>query len=171
VSDVLAAAVLPDGKPVLILDTEDLMRSVARIVEQRRMATRTEREKLRRHHVLVVDDSVTVRELERQLLLANGYEVSTAVDGADAWQLVRQREFDLVVSDVDMPRMDGLELTRSIRRDVRLRTLPIVIVSYRDKPEDRLRAEEAGATRYLPKSEFQEDALLQLVRELAGTRV
>jgi two-component system sensor histidine kinase and response regulator WspE len=171
VSDVLAAAILPDGKPVLILDTEDLMRSVARIVEQRRMATKTEKQNLRRHHVLVVDDSVTVRELERQLLLANGYEVTAAVDGAEAWQLVRQRDYDLVVSDVDMPRMDGLELTRSIRRDVRLRTLPIVIVSYRDKPEDRVRAEEAGATRYLPKSEFHEDALLDLVRELAGTRV
>jgi two-component system sensor histidine kinase and response regulator WspE len=116
----------------------------------------------------VVDDSVTVREVQRQLLVANGYDVTVAVDGAEGWQVVRDRAFDLVITDVDMPRMDGLELTRSIRRDSRLSAVPIVVVSYRDRPEDRVRAEDAGATRYLAKSEFQEETLLAIVAELIG---
>jgi two-component system sensor histidine kinase and response regulator WspE len=169
VADVLAAAVLPDGEPVLILDAEDLVRSVIRMLERSRPQlgnTRTGDRPAPR--ILLVDDSITVREVERQTLLSVGYRVTVAVDGADAWQTVREQAFDLVITDVDMPRMDGLELTRSIRGDVRFRDIPVVVVSYRDRPEDRVRAAEAGATRYLAKSEFQEDTLLAIVRELVG---
>lgn len=169
VADVLAAATLPDGEPVLILDAEDLMRSVIRMLERSRpmlgVAGSGDRPAPR---ILLVDDSITVREVERQTLLSVGYQVTVAVDGADAWQTVREQPFDLVITDVDMPRMDGLELTRSIRGDVRFRDIPVVVVSYRDRTEDRVRAAEAGATRYLPKSEFQEDTLLAIVRELVG---
>ena len=84
----------------------------------------------RRKRVLVVDDSLTVRELERKLLDHHGFEVEVAVDGMDGWNAVRSDSFDLVVTDVDMPRMDGIELVTLIKRDPNLRNLPVMIVSY-----------------------------------------
>jgi two-component system sensor histidine kinase and response regulator WspE len=169
VADILAASTLPDGEPVLILDTEDVVRSVIRMVERGRVKP-TDRSANERPapRILLVDDSITVREVERQTLTAAGYHVTVAVDGADGWQTVREHSFDLVITDVDMPRMDGLELTRSIRGDMRFRDIPVVVVSYRDREEDRHRAEEAGATHYLPKSEFREDTLLAIVASLVG---
>ena len=94
--------------------------------------------------------------------------VQVAVDGADAWAKLREWPCDLVVTDVDMPRMDGIELTRSIKQDPRLRDLPVVIVSYRDREEDRRRGLEVGANRYLTKSDFADDKLVQAVVDLIG---
>jgi two-component system sensor histidine kinase and response regulator WspE len=118
--------------------------------------------------VLVVDDSITVREVERQLLEARGYAVDVAVDGMDGWNAVRTGSYDLVVSDVDMPRLDGIELVRRIREDRRFASLPVVIVSYKDRDEDRLRGLEAGASYYLTKAAFQDDTFLRAVEDLAG---
>jgi two-component system, chemotaxis family, sensor histidine kinase and response regulator WspE len=81
---------------------------------------------------------------------------------------VREGRFDLVVSDIDMPRLNGIELVRKIKADPRLQTLPVVIVSYKDREEDRLRGLEAGANYYLTKSSFHDDTLIQAVRELIG---
>src|SRR5205807_5099484 len=88
-----------------------------------------------RKRVLVVDDSITVREVERQLLRSAGYDVAVAVDGQEGWNLVRAEPFDLVISDVDMPRMTGLELVRAMRADQTLRDLPVIIVSYKERDE------------------------------------
>jgi len=118
--------------------------------------------------VLVVDDSISVRELERQLLLGRGFEVEVAVDGMDAWTRVREEPFDLLITDVDMPRMDGIELTRSIKQEPRLRAMPVVIVSYRDRPEDRRRGLDARADRYLTKADFHGENFLKAVHELVG---
>jgi two-component system sensor histidine kinase and response regulator WspE len=118
--------------------------------------------------VLVVDDSITVRELERQLLEGHGYKVDTAVDGMDGWNTVRSGHYDLVVSDVDMPRMDGIELVRRIKLDPVLRSLPVVIVSYKDREEDRLRGLDAGANCYLTKSSFHDQTFLDRVVDLIG---
>jgi two-component system sensor histidine kinase and response regulator WspE len=119
--------------------------------------------------VLVVDDSLTVRELERKLLDHAGYEVEVAVDGMDGWNALRTGRFDLVVTDVDMPRLGGIELVEMIRRDARLKTLPVMIVSYKDRDEDRRRGLEAGADYYLPKGSFQDETLLQAVVDLIGS--
>lgn len=169
VADLAAMALMPDGEPVVLLDTEDLMRgafererSVGRLQEPSDPAAR------HRRRVLVVDDSISVRELVRQLLSARGYEVQVAVDGMDAWSRLREWPCDLVISDVDMPRMDGIELTRSIKQDPRLRSLPVVIVSYRDRPEDRRRGLEVQADAYLTKSDFQEHGFLDVVHSLIG---
>ncbi|TFV93861.1 response regulator, partial [Oxalobacteraceae bacterium OM1] len=118
--------------------------------------------------ILVVDDSLTVREMERKLLIARGYAVDTAVDGMDAWNIVRSGKYDLVITDVDMPRMDGIELVRLIRRDERLRRLPVMIVSYKDRPEDRARGVEAGADFYLTKGSFHDATLIDAVVDLIG---
>ena len=172
VPDLQAAAVLDDGSPVLIVDPDDLWRSIDKLLEghrlQRAGARTAQPEQHWRKRVLVVDDSITVREVERQLLTNQGYLVEVAVDGMEGWNLVREGRFDLVVSDIDMPRLNGIELVRRIKADPRLQTLPVVIVSYKDREEDRLRGLEAGANYYLTKSSFHDDTLIQAVRELIG---
>ncbi|PZO10199.1 MAG: hybrid sensor histidine kinase/response regulator [Lysobacteraceae bacterium] len=170
VADLAALALMPDGAPVVLLDTEDLMRgALERERQHERLAGQSEDSAApRRRRVLVVDDSISVRELVRQLLAARGFEVQVAVDGMDAWSRLREWPCDLVVTDVDMPRMDGIELTRSIKQDPRLRNLPVIIVSYRDRPEDRGRGLEVHADAYLTKSDFQEHGFLDVVHSLIG---
>jgi two-component system sensor histidine kinase and response regulator WspE len=170
VPNISAAAVLDDGSPVLIADVEDLIRSMDHYI-QRGALRRYERESATRgpsKRVLVVDDSITVREVERQILRNQGYDVTVAVDGQEGWNIVRSEVFDLVISDVDMPRMNGLELVRMIRNEVSLRNLPVIIVSYKERAEDRLRGLEVGANYYLTKSSFHDDTFLQAVRDCVG---
>jgi two-component system sensor histidine kinase and response regulator WspE len=170
VQDVSASALMDDGTPVLILDTDDLMRSVATQLQGGRLrglgetAARTRP----RRRVLVVEDSVTVRELERALLKSHGYEVEVAVDGMDGWNAVRAGHYDLVVSDVDMPRMTGIELVSRIKADQRLRSLPVIIVSYKDREEDRMKGLDAGADHYMTKNSFQDDTFIRTVLDLIG---
>lgn len=169
IADLAALALLPDGAPVVLLDVDDLMRGALESRRARLAGGGESREESRqRQRVLVVDDSISVRELERQLLAAHGYEVAVAVDGMDAWSRLREWPCDLVVTDVDMPRLDGIELTRSIKQDPHLRALPVVIVSYRDRPEDRARGLEVRADAYLTKSDFHEDRFVEAVRSLIG---
>ena len=115
-----------------------------------------------------MDDSLTVRELERKLLTSRGYLADVAVDGMDGWNAVRTGVYDLVITDVDMPRMDGIEFATLIKRDPHLKSLPVMIVSYKDREADRLRGLEAGADYYLTKGSFQDETLLQAVADLIG---
>ena len=116
----------------------------------------------------MVDDSLTVREMERKLLLARGFDVDVAIDGIDGWNVVRSGEYDLVITDVDMPRMDGIELVSLIKKDLHLHKLPVMIVSYKDRPEDRARGLSAGADYYLTKGSFHDETLLDAVADLIG---
>lgn len=122
----------------------------------------------RQWHILVVDDSITTRTLEQSVLGAAGYRVTTAVDGVDAWRIVQGGGVDLVVSDVEMPRMDGLELTTTIRGSTAHAALPVILVTSLDTPEQRARGLEAGADAYIMKSSFDQDTLLGIVRQLIG---
>jgi two-component system sensor histidine kinase and response regulator WspE len=172
VQDMLAGALMEDGTPVLIVDAEDMLRSIEKLVSSGNLhrvgdAAQHAAPK-RRKRILVVDDSLTVRELERKLLVNRGYEVAVAVDGMDGWNMLRSETFDLLVTDVDMPRMDGIELVTLIRQDARLHTLHVMVVSYKDRQEDRQRGLDAGADYYLGKSSFHDDALLEAVEELIG---
>ena len=117
-----------------------------------------------RHRVLVVDDSITTRTLEQSVLEAAGYEVFTAVDGADAWRLLQERPADLVVSDVEMPRMDGVALCRALRASPRFARLPVILVTALESAEQRASGLEAGADAYLGKSSFDQQTLLDVVR-------
>ncbi|HZY88876.1 MAG TPA: response regulator [Gemmataceae bacterium] len=170
VPNVSAAAVLDDGAPVLIADVEDLIRSMDQYIQSGtlRRCDRAEAGPGAKKRVLVVDDSITVREVQRQILRTHGYEVEVAVDGQDGWHKVRAGPFDLVISDVDMPRVTGLEFVRRIRDDVALRDVPVIIVSYKDRDEDRLRGLEAGANYYLTKSSFHDHTFLDAVAALIG---
>ena len=119
---------------------------------------------LKRHDL----NDLTVRELERQLLESVGYRVDVAVDGVDGWNTVRGEEYDLVISDVDMPRMDGIQFVSRIKQDAGLRSIPVVIVSYKDREEDRMRGLDAGANAYLTKSSFRDQTFLRTVEDLIG---
>lgn len=168
----MAGSLMDDGTPLLILDVEDMLLSVQKLVEGGRLA-RVDgggpvAQARRRKRVLVVDDSLTVRELERKLLLNRGFEVAVAVDGMDGWNMLRNEAFDLVVTDVDMPRMDGIELVSRIKADPKLQSLPVMVVSYKDREEDRRRGLDAGADYYLAKGSFHDDALLDAVEDLIG---
>jgi len=173
VQDVNSASLLENGAPVLIVDVEDLVRSIDNVLMGRRLS-RVEFERLaeqarQRKRILVVDDSITVRELERQLLQARGFAVDVAVDGMDGWNAVRNAHYDLVVTDVDMPRMDGIGLVGLIKGDPARRDIPIVIVSYKDREEDRIRGLDAGANRYLTKSSFHDETFVDTIIDLIGT--
>lgn len=172
VSDLAGSALLPDGEPVLLLDVDDLLRSAARQERSLKILIAEKGTRIgRRKRVLVVDDSISVRELERQLLSNRGFDVQVAVDGVDGWGQVRESEFDLVITDVDMPRMDGIQLTRSIKQDPRLRNVPVIIVSYRDRQEDRSRGMDARADCYLTKGDFHDETFLRTVLDLVGEPV
>jgi two-component system sensor histidine kinase and response regulator WspE len=172
VPNISAAALLDDGEPMLVADVEDMVRSIDHLVADGRLdkvgRAATTRQKRTVKRILVVDDSITVREVERKLLENRGYTVDVAVDGVDGWNAVRTRSYDLVVSDVDMPRMTGIEFVKQIRQDAELRGLPVLIVSYKDREEDRLLGMEAGANYYLTKSSFADETLLQAVEDLIG---
>ena len=172
VQDISAGALLDDGSAVLIIDVEDMLRSVEKLLNTGRLERIDRRNRQAdaqaRKRVLVVDDSLTVRELERKLLLSRGYEVAVAVDGMDGWNALRAEDFDLLITDIDMPRMDGIELVTLLRRDSRLQSLPVMVVSYKDREEDRRRGLDAGADYYLAKASFHDDALLDAVVELIG---
>jgi two-component system, chemotaxis family, sensor histidine kinase and response regulator WspE len=172
VPDISSASLLENGDPVLIVDVEDLVRNIDNVLTGRRLS-RVEFEQLAeeirpRKRILVVDDSITVRELERQLLQSRGYAVDVAVDGMDGWNAVRGTPYDLVVTDVDMPRMDGIGLVSLIKADPVRREIPVVIVSYKDREEDRLRGLDAGANRYLTKSSFHDETFVDTIIDLIG---
>jgi CheY-like chemotaxis protein/chemotaxis signal transduction protein len=122
----------------------------------------------RKVRVLVVEDSVGVRELERVILESAGYDVITAVDGLDGMAKLRSEPADLVLSDVEMPGMDGFTLTRNIRRTRGWEQVPVVIMTSRGDDGDRRAGMEAGASAYLLKSDFDQNQLVDTVRRLVG---
>jgi two-component system sensor histidine kinase and response regulator WspE len=172
VRDISAAALMEDGSPVLIVDVDEMVKSIERLVASGRLAPvldgGPDSPARKKKRVLLVDDSLSVRELERKLLAARGYLAETAVDGADAWNAVHQQPYDLVVTDVDMPGIDGVELATLIKKDALLKSLPVMIVSYKDSEEDRLRGLDAGADYYLTKAAFDNESLVQAVVDLIG---
>ena len=173
VPDVSCAAILEDGTPVLILDMDDLVLSVDALIRKGGIAkvtkSATDEHEEEVKHILVVDDSLTVREVERNLLENAGYRVDAAVDGVDGWNAIRTfKKYDLVVTDIDMPRMDGIELVRLIKSDRTYNALPVIIVSYKEREADRRRGMEAGADYYLTKGSFHDKSLLDAVADLIG---
>jgi chemotaxis protein histidine kinase CheA len=171
VAGYLGAAVLGDGGIMLILDPALLVRRAPGVNSAAPMSASRPAKQLEAPKVLVVDDQFTVRELQRSILGAAGYRVQTACDGREALTaLATQGDFDLVVTDLQMPEMDGLALLREIRSDPLRALLPVVVVTSRGTDEDRRRGAEAGADAYVVKDEFDQQALLATVEQLIGGR-
>ncbi|MBE9011361.1 hybrid sensor histidine kinase/response regulator, partial [Pseudanabaenaceae cyanobacterium LEGE 13415] len=169
IQDISAASMMSDGSLVLIVDVSDLVRSINKLLDAGKLTAPrpVETEHLKKR-ILVVDDSITVREVERKLLEKHGYSVDVANDGMEGWNAVRNQPYDLVISDIDMPRMNGIELIQQIKSHARLRSTPVIVVSYRDREADRLQGLDAGADYYLTKNSFQDNTLIQAVVDLIG---
>ncbi len=168
VRNIAGATVLGSGRVVPILNGADLLKSArtsggraargATVVKPAGAATKS---------LLVAEDSITSRTLLKGILESAGYQVKTAVDGLEAFTLLRAERFDLVVSDVEMPRLNGFDLTARIRADKKLSELPVVLVTALESREDRERGIDVGANAYLVKSRFDQSNLLDAVRRLA----
>lgn len=166
VRNVSGATVLASGDVVPILNGTDLLRAARRAGTPRRSAAAATPRTPATKAILVVEDSITSRLMIKHVLEAAGYRVQTAVDGMDAFTQLRAAQFDLVVSDVEMPRLNGFDLTARIRADERLAELPVVLVTALETREDRERGIDVGANAYLGKSGFDQDDLLDAVRRL-----
>lgn len=168
VPGISAASINKDGEPVLIIDIEDVLSRIEKIHSGEIIPSEEKRVRVVRttKKILVVDDSQTVRETEKQLLINAGFDVLIAVDGNDAWNVLRTQHVDLVVSDIDMPRMNGFELTTKIRDEASIKDIPVIIISYKDRPEDQKNAYISGADYYLTKSSFQDDTFIIAVKKL-----
>ncbi|MBI5411312.1 MAG: response regulator [Nitrospirae bacterium] len=165
IRNVAGAGLLGSGRVVLILRPADLVEA-ARITPRSSAPSAAQEEKPGQPAILVVDDSITTRTMENNLLAAAGYQVRVAVDGMEAWTILKSEAFDLVLSDVDMPRMDGFELTGRIRADRRLADIPVVLVTALESREDKERGIEVGANAYVVKSSFDQSNLLEIIRRL-----
>ncbi len=167
VRNVAGATVLGSGQVVPILHVPDLLKSAERLNGRRGPgpAVTTETVKIKKS-VLVAEDSITSRMLLKNILEGAGYQVKTTVDGVDALTALKTDHFDLLVSDIEMPRMDGFELTAKIRADQKLAELPIVLVTSLGSQEDRERGIDAGADAYITKSSFDQTNLLAIIKRL-----
>ncbi len=163
VRNIAGATVLGTGKILPVLNIADLMLSAVRIAPS--TAPRRPRENTSKS-ILVAEDSITARTLLKNILEFAGYKVKAAVDGADALQALAVQDFNLVVSDVEMPRMGGFDLTARIRADKRHAQLPVVLVTALDSRADRERGVDVGANAYIVKGSFDQGNLLEVVRRL-----
>ncbi len=175
IKDISSGSLMEDGSPLLIIDVEDLIHSIGQLIASGPLNKIQEAETAiqakKKKRILIVEDSLTVRELERKVLDNAGYDIEVAVNGMDGWNAVRTGHFDLVISDIDMPRMDGIELVKHIRNDAHIKSLPVIVVSFKDREEDRRRGLEAGADYYMTKESFQPEALRDAVRDMIGSPI
>ena len=166
---VSGAALLGTGGVVVVLDANDLIRTATGRVRSSRIVPSAKRQTgtvQRQLHVLVVDDSITTRTLEKNILETAGFAVTIAIDGAEAWQKINEQQYDVIISDVEMPKMNGLELARTIKSHERTQHLPVILLTSLGKPEQREAGLEAGADAYLVKSSFDQGELLQMIQRV-----
>jgi two-component system chemotaxis sensor kinase CheA len=170
VRNVAGASVLGTGQVVPVLNVPDLLKSAVKgATAPLAPAQRLSAEKpgvAEKQSILVVEDSITSRSLLKNILESAGYRVTTAVDGADGYTTLKTGTFDLVVSDVEMPRMDGFDLTAKVRADKQLAQLPVVLVTALGSREHRERGIDVGANAYIVKSSFDQSNLLEIIQRL-----
>jgi two-component system chemotaxis sensor kinase CheA len=142
------------------------MKSATRTKVHVKESKEKETETAKRYKILVIDDSITSRTLIKSIVETAGYQVEMAVDGVDAFTKAVVGEFDLIVSDVDMPRMNGFELTAKIRKDNKLSELPVVLVTALESSGDREHGIDVGANAYIVKSSFDQSNLLEVIKKL-----
>lgn len=162
---VAGASILGTGELVMVLNAAEVVRTSGDAVSKP-ASQPAKKEEDETASIIIADDSITTRTLERNILEAAGYSVRVAADGIEAWTLLQQNGCDLLVSDVNMPRMDGFHLTERVRSDPRFHDLPVILVTSLDKPEDRERGIDAGADAYIVKGSFDQDRLLETIRRL-----
>lgn len=166
VKNIAGATILGSGQVVPILNVHDLLKSAVGSVGVAPILDRSEDKGEQRKSILVVEDSITSRTLLKSILEAAGYRVTTAVDGLDGYNVLKSTDINLVISDVEMPRMNGFELTEKIRADEALADMPLILCTSLASQEDRERGVEVGANAYIVKSNFDQSNLLGVVGKL-----
>ncbi|MFH0976466.1 MAG: response regulator [Spirochaetota bacterium] len=166
VRNIAGATLAGSGRVMPIIDIADLIESAPAGGAEVGLLPQEGEQVQKKHEILVAEDSITARNLLKNILESAGYTVGTAVDGMDAFTSLRGREYDLLVSDVDMPRMNGFDLTSRIRGDAKLAKLPVVLVTALESREDRERGIDSGADAYIVKSGFDQASLLDTIRRL-----
>jgi two-component system chemotaxis sensor kinase CheA len=168
VRNISGATVLGSGEVAPILNVQDLLKSARRATGSVRATTPAPAPTAApAKRVLVAEDSITSRMLLKGILESAGYDVKTAVDGMDAFTSLRSERFDVLVSDVEMPRLNGFDLTARVRADRNLAELPVILVTALESREDRERGIDVGASAYLVKSDLDQSNLLEALRRLA----
>jgi len=163
---IAGATILGTGEVVIMLNAADLTRSGSGTRADSNLNVQSTEAVVKAKSLLVVDDSATIRTLEKSILEAAGYRVTLAADGAEAWDLLQNEKFDVVVSDINMPRMDGIELTTKIRDQPALKDLPVVLVTSLGSAADKEKGIQAGADAYIIKSSFEQEILLSTISGL-----
>lgn len=162
---IAGCAILGNGIPLCVLDGE---RIVASAHDRGSRGAVVHAQPAKKRSLLIADDSLTTRTLLRNIMLSAGYDVETAVDGVDAWNKVQQRTFDCIMSDIEMPNMNGWEFCDRVKRDGRLADTPLVLITSLSKDEERRRGLELGADAYIVKGLFNETQLLETVERLVA---
>ncbi|MBU0700174.1 hybrid sensor histidine kinase/response regulator [bacterium] len=161
------ATILGEGEVVIILNVSEMIK-LAKTVRETHLLEDIKDEQHPTYSILVVDDAAVLRELEKNMLESVGYAVDLAVDGIDGFEKAKKKQYDLIVTDVEMPRMDGFELTKKLRDDSQYKDVPVVIVTAREKEEDKRRGIDVGADAYIVKTSFDQSKLLDTVEQLIG---
>jgi two-component system chemotaxis sensor kinase CheA len=167
VRHVAGATILGDGRLVIVLNSVDLMKSIF-TGQGYSGSLIVEAEPVRRHRLLVVDDSITTRTLQKHILEKAGYEVISASDGEEAWEYLKREIVHLVISDVNMPNMDGIELTKAIKTNNATANLPVLLVTSLGDAQDRLRGMEAGADAYIVKTNYDQNEIIETIKHYIG---
>jgi two-component system chemotaxis sensor kinase CheA len=165
---VAGAALLGSGDVIIVLDANDLVRVASgdALPARNRQVVAANDPVMRRLRVLVVDDSITTRTLEKNILETVGFEVYVAVNGLEAWTQLPEINPDVIISDVEMPHMTGLELARRVKTDPRTQDIPLILLTSLGKPEQREAGLNAGADAYLVKSRFDQAELLATIQSV-----
>jgi two-component system chemotaxis sensor kinase CheA len=160
------AVLMEDGALALVLQVDRILESFSRqeYVPFDKEEAKVEAKKM--YSILVVDDSITTRTLEKSILEAHGYAVSAAVDGVEALNRLRAGAFDLVIADVQMPRMDGFELLREMKMDARFAKIPVILVTSLESRQDQEKGLSLGADAYIVKRKFDQQEILSTIRQL-----
>lgn len=166
VKNVMAATIMEWGNVIPILNPVDLVRSAVKEGITKVQPSKAKEGKGRKKIVLIVEDSITTRLLLKNIMESAGYEAKTATDGLEGLEILQSQKVDLLLTDVEMPRMDGFALTEQVRSTEALKDLPIIICTTRGSNEDRERGIELGANAYLDKSNFTQPGLLSVAQQL-----
>jgi two-component system, chemotaxis family, sensor kinase CheA len=166
--NVSGAVIMPTGEVVVVLDIADLIAHSALSVPQGKGKQRPSRLERNEKRILIVEDAFSTREMEKNILETHGYQVETAVDGLDALDKMGGPPYDLIVSDIEMPRMNGFELCRALKKKEGTRDIPFVMVTALEREEDKRKGMEVGAAAYIVKSAFEQTNLLDTIEQLVG---
>jgi two-component system chemotaxis sensor kinase CheA len=169
VRNVMGAAFMGSSEVIVVLNPNDVVVSALRPSDMARLSLQNQTEAVENSavpEILVVDDSITIRTFEKTLLETCGYRVAVAIDGQSAWELIQKQRFDLVVTDIEMPFMNGFELTERIKRHEKFKKMPVVIVTSLNSEAEKQRGVEVGASAYIVKNQFESRVLLDVVQQL-----